>query len=354
MKFSIAVDLGRRSAAESMEDTLSRVIDVVKFADAAGFEIAWAAEHHCIEYTIAPNPLTMLTHWANHTSQIRLGTAVLVAPYWHPIRLAGEIGLTDLLTGGRLEVGFGRGAYQYEFDRMAGGIPQQQGGAYLREIVPAVKKLWGGDYEHDGALWSFPKATAVPKPVQHPHPPLWVAARDPSTYDWAMKNGLNVMATPLSQPFSEVENLARKFEHAVAENPGVPRPRFMVLRTSYVYDSPDDWMVPVEAARDNARVFEALFTNAGGVVNGFPQPISLEEHAAKANFVPEAVHENLMFGTPSEVVRKLRGYEALGIDSYCYGANLGLPHDLTMRSLELFANEVMPHFAPVEAAAVAD
>jgi flavin-dependent trigonelline monooxygenase, oxygenase component len=82
--------------------------------------------------------------------------------------------------------------------------------------------------------------------------------------------------------------------------------------------------------------------------------MSLEEHVAKANFVPEAVHENLMFGTPEEVVRKLRGYEALGIDSYGFGANLGLPHDLTMRSLELFANEVMPHFTPVHAEAVAD
>jgi flavin-dependent trigonelline monooxygenase, oxygenase component len=82
--------------------------------------------------------------------------------------------------------------------------------------------------------------------------------------------------------------------------------------------------------------------------------MSLEEHVAKANFFPEAVHENLMFGTPEEVVRKLRGYEALGIDSYGFGANLGLPHHLTMRSLELFATEVMPHFTPVETEAVAD
>ncbi len=354
MKFSIAVDLGRDSAETTMEEALAQLVDIVTFADAAGFEIAWAAEHHCIEYTVAPNPLTMLTHWASRTERIRLGTAVVVAPYWHPIRLAGEIGLTDLLTGGRLEVGFGRGAYQYEFDRMAGGIPQQQGDAYLREIVPALKRLWAGDYAHEGVLWSFPTATAVPKPLQQPHPPLWVAARDPNTYDWAMKNGLNVMATPLNQPFSEVENLARKFNQALADNPGTPRPRFMVLRTSYVYDSPDDWMIPVEAARTNARVFEALFSNASGVVNGFPQPISLADHAAKANFVPEAIHENLMFGTPDEVVRKLRAYEAVGVDLYCFGANLGLPHELTMRSLELFASEVMPHFTRVEAEAAAD
>lgn len=74
-----------------------------------------------IEYTIAPNPLVLIMHWAGHARRIRLGTVGITAPYWNPLRAAGEIALTDILTGGRLEVGFGRGAYQYEFGRMAGG-----------------------------------------------------------------------------------------------------------------------------------------------------------------------------------------------------------------------------------------
>src|SRR5690606_14556416 len=102
-------------------------LELVKLADQGGFEIAFAAEHHTIEFTISPNPLMLLTHWANHTKRIRLGTGTLVAPYWHPIRLAGEIALADLLMEGRLEVGIARGAYQYEFDRMAGGLPEKQG-----------------------------------------------------------------------------------------------------------------------------------------------------------------------------------------------------------------------------------
>ena len=98
-------------------------------------------------------------------------------------------------------------------------------------------------------------------------PPLWVAARDPNTYDWAMKNGLNVMATPLSQPFSEVENLAGQVR---ARRPGRRTPAWRDRGSRsfgrlYVYDSPDDWMVPVEAARDKrVGIFEALFTETEG------------------------------------------------------------------------------------------
>uniref|UniRef100_UPI0011784379 LLM class flavin-dependent oxidoreductase n=1 Tax=Brachyspira hyodysenteriae TaxID=159 RepID=UPI0011784379 len=91
----------------------------------------------------------VLVYWGSHTKTIRLGTAVAVAPYWHPIRLAGEAALADVLTGGRIELGIGRGAYQHEFDRMAGGMIQQKGGAYMREMLPAIFKLWQGDYAHD-------------------------------------------------------------------------------------------------------------------------------------------------------------------------------------------------------------
>src|SRR5207245_9098345 len=111
-------------------------------------------------------------HWAAHARRIRLGTAVITAPYWNPLRAAGEIALTDILTNGRLEVGFGRGAYQYEFGRMAGGMPQELGGGHLRELIAAVQKLWEGDYAHEGGVGRFPPAPAVPKPLTRRKAPL--------------------------------------------------------------------------------------------------------------------------------------------------------------------------------------
>lgn len=345
MKFSIAVHMERRSPDESIEQLNEQVLEVVKFADDAGFEIVWATEHHGQEYIIGPNPLILLTYFGAHTKQIRLGTAVLVAPYWHPLRAAGEAAMTDILTGGRLELGIARGAFQYEFDRMANGIPQEQGGQHLREMVPALKALWTGDYEHNGEIWQFPTATSVPKPLQQPFPPLWVAARGPDTFDWAVKNDLNVMATPHRLPISEVLSLADKLQVAVAENPGHDRPRFLVSRMSCVYEDPADWQIPVEAMREGVRIFMGLFNNSSGVINGFPTPISIAEQDVRGDYRPEAMRKNMMFGTPDEVVAKLRQYEALGVDVFSYNTHFGLPHDRVMSSLQLFANEVMPHFA---------
>ena len=133
------------------------------------------------------------------------GTAVAAAPYWHPIKLAGEAAFTDLITEGRLEFGIGSGAYQREFDRMHPGLKQSDAWKYMQESLPVIKKLWEGDYEHNGEFWSFPLSTSVPKPVQKGGPPVWVAARAPITYDYAVKNHCNIMSWPLTRPFSEAE-----------------------------------------------------------------------------------------------------------------------------------------------------
>ncbi|SMF36478.1 Flavin-dependent oxidoreductase, luciferase family (includes alkanesulfonate monooxygenase SsuD and methylene tetrahydromethanopterin reductase) [Tistlia consotensis] len=344
MKFAISVTMERFSADEDMRGVIAHALDLVKLADQGGFDIAFTAEHHTIEFTISPNPLITLTHWAARTSRIRLGTATIVAPYWQPIRLAGEAALADRLTDGRLELGIARGAYQYEFDRMAGGMPQQEGVAYLKEIVPAVKALWAGDYAHEGHYWSFPAATSVPKPLQQPHPPIWVAARDPGTFDWAVANGCDIMTTPLSRPAAEVQVLADKFEKAVADHPSVPRPRLLMLRRACVYERAEDWRLPVEASIRYGQCFENLFKNIGTVENGFPEPVAFDAVANRDEYQPENVRENMLFGTPDEVVEKLKLYEQAGVDVFCYGATFGLDRKAALRSLELFIERVMPHF----------
>lgn len=344
MKFSIAVNMERYDASRDMRQVAAEALALVKLAEEGGFEIAWAAEHHTIELVVAPNPFTILTHWAAHTSRIRLGTAVVVAPYWHPIRLAGEAALVDVMSGGRLEFGIGRGAFQYEFDRMAGGIPQQKGVAYLEESLPVVKALWQGDCEHRGQFWSFPKATSVPKPLQRPHPPIWVAARDPGTFAWALSSGANIMATPLSRPHAEVAVLGRRFADTLAKFPARPRPRFLMLRRTCVYERPEDWRIPVEASIAFGRHFENLFKNIGRVENGFPEPADFALLANRDDYQPETIRDSMVFGTPQEVVAKLKSYEASGVEQFCYGASFGLPHAAARRSLELFIAEVMPQF----------
>lgn len=348
MKFAVSLSMERFSPETPMKTVLGNMLELVKLADAGGFETLWTSEHHTIECTISPNPFTVLTWLAQHTDQIRLGTATLVAPYWTPIRLAGEAALCDHLTGGRLEFGIARGAYQYEFDRMAGGMPQQEGVAYMKELVPAVQKLWAGDYAHDGHYWKFPLATSVPKPLQKPHPRIWVAARDPGTFDWAVANGANILSTPLSAPAAEIAVLGEKFRKAVADHPNVPRPKFMMQRRTCVYDKPDDWQVAVQHSMDYGRTFENLFQNIGTVTNGFPEAVPLESVKGRDNYNPESIRKNLMFGTPDEVIEKLLDYEAAGVDQYCLGLSFNLPFELQKKTLKLFAKEVMPFFAQRE------
>ena len=345
MQFSIAVNMARTAPSQDMRQVIQQMLELVRLAEAGGFGIAWAAEHHTIELMAGPNPFTILMHWAAHTSRIRLGTAVVVAPYWHPIRVAGEAALFDLYSDGRLELGLGRGAFQYEFDRMAGGIDQREGGRFLREMLPVLHRLWQGDTEHHGELWRFPRATSVPKPLQVPHPPLWVAARDPDTFAWAMASGANIMATPLSRPHAEVAILGQRFADTLAKFPGIKRPRFLMLRRTCVYPREDDWVLPVQVSVENNRQFENLFRNIGTVDNGFPEPLAWELIANRDEYKPETIRDSMVFGTPEQVVAKLKQYEAVGVDQFCYGASFGLPHGLAMRSLELFITEVMPNFA---------
>jgi len=345
MKFQLAVNMERIDQSLDMEDVARHTLEMVQMADRAGFNIAWAAEHHALEMTIAPNPFQILTWWAGHTDNIRLGTAVAVAAYWHPINLAGEAALTDLISGGRLEFGIGSGAYQREFDRMCPGLKQSDGYKYLHEMLPAVKALWAGDYEHEGEFWSFPKSTSVPKPLQKPHPPIWVAARSPITFDYAVDNNCNVMSWPLTRPFSEVELYRSLLDESIAAHPGGSRPTFALMRHTAVYDDARGRDDAIEAIQRVLGQFENLFRNLGDVDNGFPRQIPLQELTDREQYNANMLEENLMFGSPDEVIAKLKRYQQAGVDEFIYYASMGLGHSRQKRSLELFCKEVMPAFS---------
>jgi alkanesulfonate monooxygenase SsuD/methylene tetrahydromethanopterin reductase-like flavin-dependent oxidoreductase (luciferase family) len=344
VKFDLVVNLERLNDSADMRDVLRHVTQLVKMADEGGFATAWAAEHHALEMTIAPSPFQLLTHWAAHTSRIRLGTAVVVAPYWHPIKLAGEAALFDLLSGGRLEFGIGRGAYQREFDRIKDGMDGKLGVPMMREMLPALKALWQGDYAHDGEYWKFPASKSCPTPLQKPHPPIWVAARDPGTFDAAVREGYNVMTWALTRSFSEVQLYKSHFENALAAHPEVTRPRFMTMRHTGIYATPGNDAPFIEAITRQGRQFENLFRNLAPVVDGFPQDPDPSLLTNQAEYEPSNLRQNLILGTPDEAIVKLKEYEALGVDHFCFNSAFGLAPEHQERSLRLFIDEVMPAF----------
>lgn len=344
MQFSLAINMERMFPDESMKEIASHVTEMVQMADEGGFNIVWVAEHHAIEMTIAPGPFQLLAHFAAHTSKIRLGTAVAVAPYWHPIKLAGEAGMIDLLSNGRLELGIGKGAYQREFDRMAEGMPQNTGVQMMKEMLPVLKHVWKGDYEHKGEFWSFPLATVCPKPVQEPHPPIWVAARDPSSFNWAVQNECNIMTWALTRSFDEVKTYMLRFESALKLCPEVKRPLFMTMRHTGIFSNQSESSIYVEAVKNQGKRFENLFRNLAPVINGFPQPVDEKLLTNQDDYVTENLLENLVFGSPEKAINLLKRYEKLGVDNFCYLASYGLPIVEQKKSMRLFIEEVMPAF----------
>lgn len=344
MKFHLAINLERMDDATDMQSVRDHTIEMVKMADDAGFEVAWAAEHHALEMTVAPNPFQIMTWWATHTRNIRLGAGVANAAYWHPINLAGEAAMLDLLSGGRLEFGVGSGAYQREFDRMKPGLDQKDSWRYMQEMLPLVRELWKGDVSHDGEHWSFPRSTACPKPLQD-EVPVWVAARSPITFDYAVENNCNIMSWPLTLPFSEVETYRERLNDSISRSGGTFDGRWSLMRHAAVYESPADRQAAIDSVRSVLAMFGNLMTKSGDVINGFPERVPLESLDGNFRVDPEMLEENLMFGSPAEVTAKLERYADVGVDAFIYYASMGLDMDAQKRSLGLFIDKVLPSFS---------
>jgi alkanesulfonate monooxygenase SsuD/methylene tetrahydromethanopterin reductase-like flavin-dependent oxidoreductase (luciferase family) len=254
-----------------------------------------------------------------------------------------DIGMLDRSLG--LVFGIARGAYSFEYERLSPGLDAWTAGQRLREIVPAIQKLWAGDYEHQGETWSFPKTTSAPKPLQRPHPPIWIAARDPNSHDFAVANGCNVQVTPLWLDDDEVVSLMARFNDACANNPKVPRPKIMLLRHTFVGETAAE---VEQGAIDISRFycyFGAWFKNERPVSQGLIQQLSEEEMAAIEMFSPANMRANNVVGTPDEVIARLKAYEALGYDQYSFWIDTGMSFEKKKRSLELFIKHVQPAFS---------
>ncbi|WP_339109611.1 LLM class flavin-dependent oxidoreductase [Thioclava sp. GXIMD4216] len=344
MKFSLFAHMERISSEDNQKQLYDEFIELCKIADEGGMHAIWTGEHHGMNFTIAPNPLLSLVDVARHTKTVRLGTGTVIAPFWHPIRLAGEAAMADIITEGRLDLGIARGAYQFEYDRMMPGLDAWGAGQRLRELIPAVKALWKGDYAHEGEFFQFPKTTSAPLPLQENGPPIWVAARDPNSHDFAVANGCNVQVAPLWKGEEEVQHLIDTFNDACAKNPQVPRPKIMLLMHSYVAEDAADAKLAAKEFNRFYNYFGAWFMNKREITQGLIKPLSEEEIAAHPFYTPEAMERDLVIGTPDQVIQRLRHYEAQGYDEYSFWIDSSQSFERKKASLLRFINEVMPAF----------
>lgn len=339
MEFAFLADHGRLDASRTYAELFDEMVELVGLAEEGGFEYVFCGEHHAIEMTTGPNPMSVLTYLAAKYKKIRLGTAVVVAPYWHPIRLAGEAALLDSISGGRFELGIGRGAYPYEFNRLAGGITPEEGRVALEEMTRAVRGLWAGDYAHEGTRWSFPETTSTPRPITPGGPRIWISARNPDNFKLAAENKYDLMVWALNSSPEEVRSLRDKRDAAVEAAGNGFVPKMMALQKTMVVEREDEWEIPVDYQTDVQRRFDTVFADEGRVHEGFIEPRPLPDELPTYK---KEMFDNNIFGTPEQVIEKLQVYRDYGADVFLYGGVRGVPHDLAKRSLQLFTEKVIP------------
>lgn len=345
MKFSLFIHMERVNPTDPEPRLYREMLELCRMADEGGMSAIWTGEHHGMSFTIAPNPLLNLVDLARRTKNVRLGTGTVIAPFWHPIKLAGEAAMADIIMDGRLDLGIARGAYNFEYERVMPGLDAWNAGGRMRELIPAIKGLWKGDYAHEGQYWQFPSTTSAPLPLQQPHPPIWVAARDPNSHEFAVSQGCNVQVTPMHLPHEETVSLMDRFKAACAAHPEVPRPKIMILQHGYVAKDAADADLAARELNAFYNYFGAWFQNKRPIHMGMIQQFSPEEIAANPTYSPEAMRKNLLIGEKGEIIDRLKLIEALGYDEFSLWIDSGMSFERKRDSLKRLIEDVMPAFA---------
>lgn len=320
----------------------------IQYAEELGFASAWLAEHHFSRYGLGSSQLIFLAKIAALTKRIRLGTAVLVPPLHHPVRLAEDIAMLDQVSGGRVEVGFGRGSAGYEY---AGyGVSHAESQARFQETIKIVKGVWTTpDFSFQGQIHDIHHVNLVPPPLQKPHPPIYIAAtRTPATLEFVAGSGHPIIIGVVLDTADALGLCHRFIENAAAAGHAMPMSRIPFFRYLYVAESAE------EARRDARAAMEwtqDMIQWRGTISSGSEVHQSLERfRQARTTRPPSYEHiadRRAFFGTPDEVVAKIRALRDEGVESFGCNFDFGtMPHEKAMRSMALFAKEVMPKLEP--------
>jgi alkanesulfonate monooxygenase SsuD/methylene tetrahydromethanopterin reductase-like flavin-dependent oxidoreductase (luciferase family) len=180
-----------------LETVYDRAFQRIHVMDQTGYDAVWLAEHHFTGYSVCPSVHLMGMHVADRTQNLRIGTAVSLAAFYHPLRLAEEVALLDVLSGGRVNWGAGRGFDRNEFVNF--GVPPDESYPRFREHLDIVLEAWKQEkLTYRGEYFDFESVEVLPKPHQKPHPPFWVAATSPPAIEWAAERGYSIMMDPHS------------------------------------------------------------------------------------------------------------------------------------------------------------
>src|SRR3989442_2289044 len=175
-------------------------LEEARLADELGFDAVWLAEHHFSTYGICPSLAVLAAAIARETRRVRIGTSVVVAPFAHPLRIAEEWAMVDILSGGRLEFGIGRGYQPKELRGL--GVSMEKTRERFDEAVEVIRRAWTEErVTFEGEFYTVRDVRVLPKPIQQPHPPFWTAAVSPDTFVLAARMKLKILTAPSFTPW---------------------------------------------------------------------------------------------------------------------------------------------------------
>jgi luciferase family oxidoreductase group 1 len=323
-------------------------LDLMRAAEELGFDSVWPAEHHFTEYGYCASPSLTLAAMAAETRRIRLGTGVVVLPLNHPLRVAEDYAFLDHLSNGRIDLGLGRGYQPLEFQRY--GVDQTTSREQFHEALQIVRQAWTeGRVDFEGRHYRFRDVPIRPRPLQKPHPPIWMAALSQESFEIAGRYGLNLLYGSVFGLSPELAKQRRADYYRGLREAGhtVEDRSAGCLTMVYVADT-------MERARDEFReavlwyyrTISKYVAPARGeeAVRGYEMYTAFRELAASVTWDMLLERDAVICGNPDFVAEKLLEYQQLYgfTDLLCWTRLGGLDHRKVLRSMELMGDKVIP------------
>ena len=330
-------------------------LEQVELADQLGFDQAWAVEHHFLEeYSHCSSPEVFLAAASQRTKNIRLGHGVMMVlpPFNHPVRCAERGAALDIVSNGRLDFGTGRSATWTEL----GGFRCEPDDTkeMWAEALQAIPKMWTQEtFSWDGKFFKVPPRAVLPKPVQKPHPPLWVAVSSPETAIQAAERGIGCLGVSVGTP-QEYEQRVKDYRRTIRQcEPVGEFVNEQVNGVTFLYvDETDE-----EARAWGGRMvyaFSNLAAHLIGISTVYPTPayktpgllfaIRRQTENERRPAGGGVIREGMAVGSPHTIIKQLKLWEEIGVDRMVFIINTAevIPQEKVLRSLRLFAQEVMP------------
>jgi alkanesulfonate monooxygenase SsuD/methylene tetrahydromethanopterin reductase-like flavin-dependent oxidoreductase (luciferase family) len=334
-------------------DIIHRELEQVEWTEELGFDEVWFTEHHFIDYGLSVDPSSLAAAAASRTRRVRIGLAAAILPFHHPLRLAEQMALVDIISNGRLDVGVGRGNRPAEFAGYR--IPQIESRDRFEETVEILRLAWTQErFSFHGRFFDFDDVRIIPKPLQQPHPPLYQVCvskdgiENTALRGWPMLN--SVLTGPVDQLVANRDTYVTTLEKS-GRNPAdiaALLARWGVSRQIYVADTDAQALAEARGAEMWYQESFRRFVVPERIEDAHPslQPgfRAMAEKLGKVTW-DDLVRETLAFGSPDTVARHIEHMRDLGVGQVLCWMNFGgLPQDRIHRSMELFAREVMPRF----------